>query len=66
MSTEFTVTVTTVIEGEAHTFERTWPLVNEIARKAVGTEVRMVLDDFYNILKSANLIMRDSSLNEEE
>lgn len=66
MSTEFTVTVTTVIEGERHTFERTWPLANEIARKAVGAEVRMVLEEHYHLLQSANLIMRDSSLNEEE
>jgi len=65
MSTEFTVTVTTVIEGERHTFERTWPLANEIARKAVGAEVRMVLEEHYKLLKSANLIMYEKTDEED-
>lgn len=64
MATEFTVTVTAVIEGECYTFERTWPLANEITRKAVGTEVRMVLEDFYKISQSANLVMRDNTKEE--
>jgi len=65
MSTEFTVTVTTIIEGETHTFTRTWPLANEIARKAVGAEVKMVLEEYHQIYKSANLIMRDDTEVEE-
>jgi hypothetical protein len=66
MSTEFTVTVTTVIEGEMHTFERTWPIANEMARKAVGMEVQMILEEHYGLYKSANLIMRGNPNIEEE
>lgn len=64
MATNFTVTITTVIEGETHTFERTLPLNNELARKVVGTEISMILEEHYSIYKSANLIMREKT-NEE-
>jgi hypothetical protein len=65
MSTEFTVTVTAVIEGELYQFKRTWPLANEIARKAVGEEIEMVLEEYYKFSQSANLIMRDNTADEE-
>jgi len=56
MRTEFTVTVTTVIDGETQRFERTLPLTVEDARRLVGSEVTMVLDHYYKMLCLANLL----------
>lgn len=56
---EFTVSITTVIAGDKYVFNRTWPLDNEMARKLVGAEITMVLDECFGIYKAANLVDGD-------
>ena len=56
MLTQFTVTVTAVIADEQYSFQRTLPLSNEMARRLVGEEIKMVLSTYYDILKASNMI----------
>lgn len=65
MATEFTITVSAVIAGEMYFFERKLPLSNDMARKLAGAEISMVLDEFNNVLKSSNLILKENTKENE-